>query len=520
MSETESDARRRDRLAIAIPAAIAVVLCFIDITGRNLGFDEAATVTIAAQHGSSLGTAIAHDGGNMSGYYLLVHVLIGAFGNGLFVTRLPSALASVATVALVATIALRLFDRRAAFACGLLTAVSLPLVFWAQNARGYALMVAFVCGAFLVFVALARSGPAAPERPVRLWVAYVILMALATYSSFVAVLVIPVQALALLPAGRRDRLRPFALAVVSVAVLCTPLIVLAVHRGSSQLFWVTRPTHMLEVQVLQSLTSAGLQPSFHRTATTTSLLILTILVLIGVTAGFVRSWRVGTASWGEGLAIAWLVVPVAIAFVYSFIGQPVFVPRNLLMAVPPVGLLLGAALTRPRVSGRLAVIAPLLLGVIVLGRALQIVPAYATSPEPWRQATTYVLDRAQPGDCIAFYPLDARMPFQYYLGDGATADARAPRSILPVLRWGRAHPYVEAYVTLTPAQIAARAVGCRRMWFVTSHEGQKNGPARSLANRAEFMELRRRLERQFGRAPVEQLGYASAIHVQLLPGRS
>jgi hypothetical protein len=210
-------------------------------------------------------------------------------------------------------------------------------------------------------------------------------------------------------------------------------------------------------------------------------------------------------------------VPVAIAFAYSFISQPVFVPRNLLMAVPPVGLLLGRGLTSPRLPRQFVVVGPALLAVIVIGRALQLAPSYATSPEPWRQATAYVLDRAQPGDCIAFYPLDARMPFQYYAGVGAAADASAPRSILPVLRWGRVHPYVEAYVTLTPAQIAQRAVGCRRMWFVTSHEGQKNGPARSLANRAEFMELRRRLERQFGRAPVKQLGYASAIHVQLLP---
>ncbi len=522
MSGPEREARRRDCLAIGIPAAIAVVLCFIEITGRSIGFDEAATVTIAAQHGSALGSAIAHDGGNMSGYYLLLHLLIGVLGNGELVIRLPSALASTATVVLTGAIARRLFGRRAAFAAGLLTAVSLPLVFWAQNARGYALMVAFVSAAFLVFIPLAApDDEQTPRARRRGWIAFAVLMTLATYSSFVAVLVIPAQLLALLPARRRHRLLELAGALILMAALCIPLIALAIHRGSSQLFWVPRPTHKLEVQVLQSLTSAGLQPSFHRTATTTPLLILTLVLLIAIAAGTIRGWRAGEPVWGEALVVAWLVVPVAIALIYSLFFQPVFLPRNLLMAVPPVGLLLGAGLTRtPTIRlplpTRAALLGPALLVVLVGGRALQLAPSYGVSPEPWQQASTYVLDRARPGDCVAFYPLDGHMAFQYYLGTSASADRRAPRSILPVLPWGKVHPDVEAYVTLSRSQIAQRAAGCRRMWFVSSHEGQADGPARSRANRAEFFELRRRLESEFGRGAIIQLGYASAIHVQLL----
>ena len=46
------ETRTRDRLAIAIPTAVSAVLCLLEISGRSLGFDESATVTIAAQHGS------------------------------------------------------------------------------------------------------------------------------------------------------------------------------------------------------------------------------------------------------------------------------------------------------------------------------------------------------------------------------------------------------------------------------------------------------------------------------------
>src|ERR1700758_1449250 len=91
--------------AIAIPAVLAAVLSLIGLSGRSLGFDEGATASIAAQHGSALWHAIAHDGGNMSGYYLVMHVLVGVFGNGLVVLRLPSVVATVATVALIGLVA-------------------------------------------------------------------------------------------------------------------------------------------------------------------------------------------------------------------------------------------------------------------------------------------------------------------------------------------------------------------------------------------------------------------------------
>ena len=496
-----------DRLAVVFPAALAAVLCLFEITTRSIGFDEAATVTIAAQHGSALTSAIAHDGGNMSGFYVLLHALIGWFGNDELVIRLPSALASIATVAIIGTIARRLFGARAAFAAGMLTAVSLPLVFWAQNARGYALMVAFVSAAYLIFISIDQT----PSRG--RWVAYVLLMSLATYSSFVAVLVIPAQLLVLAPRSRRMRLRPFGLALVAIAILCLPLILLAGRRGSGQLFWVPRPTREIEVQVLQSLTSAGLEPSFHATATTTLLMILTAAALIGVAISFALSWRRGSDRFAGSVVLAWVLVPTLLALLYSLFFQPLFLPRNLLMSVPAVALALGAGIGDRRVNGRAALAA---LAVLVILRGLQLLPSYAVSPEPWRQASAYVLARSRPGDCVAFYPADGRMAFQYYYAGASIPDQRLPRLILPIIGWGHVRTYVEDYATLSPGQIINRGSGCRRLWFVSSHEGQPSGPARSRANRARYLLLGARLARVFGSPQAKQFGYASAIHVQLL----
>jgi mannosyltransferase len=505
----------RDWVMIAAPAALAAVLSLIGLGGRSLGFDEGATASIAAQHGSALWHAIAHDGGNMAGYYLFLHVLVGVFGNGLVVLRLPSVLATVATVALIATIAQRLFaNRRVTLAAGVLAAVSLPLIYWAQTARGYAAMLAFVCAAFVAFIALAD--PAAGRASRRgAWLGYVAAMTLAMYCSFVAVLVVPVHLLALIGRGRRDAARRLGSALLTVAILCIPLAVLAVHRGSGQLFWVQPPGSMVDTQVLQSLTSAGLQPVFHSSVTSKPLMWFTLAAVVALMADTVRRGRRGEPVWSMALVLGWCVLPAALTFLYSLISQPVFVPRNLLVSTPAVALAFAPVLADRRWPRFLA---PALLLAVLAARALAVVRAYDVSPEPWRSVTAQVLAQARPGDCIAFYPADARMAFQYYVGTGAET-RRAPRSVLPDVPWGVVRPYVEDYAVPGPAELARRTAGCGRMWLVSSHEGQPDGPPLARAHRARWLALSAELQRQFGSAPAVKHGYASVIHVQLMPGR-
>src|SRR6185437_908581 len=163
-------------------------------------------------------------------------------------------------------------------------------------------------------------------------------------------------------------------------------------------------------------------------------------------------------------------------------------------------------------------LAPALLAVVLAARAVPVVRAYGVSPEPWQAVTATVLAQTQPGDCVTFYPADARMAFQYYVGTGA-ATRREPRSVLPLIPWGVVRPFVEDYAVPSRAELARRSAGCTRMWLISSHEGQPNGPAQSRANRARWFALAAELEQRFGHGQVDKFGYASTIHVQLMPGR-
>ena len=383
-------------------------------------------------------------------------------------------------------------------------------------------MVAFVCAAMLAFITLVDAGGAADARAALRarharagrgpWVAFVAAMTLAMYCSFVAALMIAVQVLAVL--ARRGTARRYASALVAVAVLCIPLAVLAVRRGSGQLFWVQPPSRMVDTQVLQSLTSAGLQPVFHHSFTTKALMWITVAAVVALVADTVWRWRRGEAVWGVGLVLMWCVLPGALTFLYSVISHPVFVPRNVLMSTPAVALAVAPALRDRRWPRYLA---PVLLVAMLAARAIPVVRAGGVSPEPWHDVTTRVLAQSRPGDCVAFYPADARMAFQYYVGTGA-ATRRAPRAVLPLISWGVVRPFVEDYAVPSPAVLARRTAGCARMWLISSHEGQPNGPALARAHRAQWFGLAAELQRRFGSGPVRKYGYASVIHVELMPG--
>ncbi|HUA70422.1 MAG TPA: glycosyltransferase family 39 protein [Solirubrobacteraceae bacterium] len=467
--------RLYDVAVAGAPAIVALVLCLIELTTRSLWLDEAATVAIAGQHGSAFWQAAAHDGGNMLGYYALLHVLTSWFGDGAFVIRLPSVVAAACAAGAVSLLGLRLFDRRVAFAAGLLAAVSLPLVFWGQDARAYAPMVALVAGSFVAFAAVVdapgRRGP---------WIAYVVLTTLSVYASYVAIFAVAAQLLAL--AWRRTAWRPIFGALAACAVCWIPLAVLALSRGSGQLFWIGRPNPKLARQVTGALTSAGFEPNFHPTAVATPLAIVTVALLIFAAVRIARR-----REWGPILAVSWLVIPVALMLIWSFIGQPIFTPRNLLVSLPAVALLLAWVIMSRAVPPVLAWVA---VAILIALRLVVLVPSYGTSPENWRAATAYVTHAARPGDCVAFYPRDASMPFDYYSG-------------------GPVQPHVEQYETpLVPA-------GCTRVWLVASHQGLPTGTAASRGHYAQYVAVREALARRYPQRNVRSFGYASVIWVEL-----
>jgi hypothetical protein len=363
-------------------------------------------------------------------------------------------------------------------------------------------MMTLIAASFLAYIGLVDGDG---TRTRWWWAAYVASTALAAYMSFVALLVVPAQLVAWL--WHRRRPRAVLTALAAAGVCCIPLAVLAERRGSGQLFWVAAPTWKGIGQMARWLTSAGMPPNFHPTATTVATLVVSLAVLAVVGVALVRSRQ---GSWVPLLIAAWLVVPVLLSIGESLAGQPILLYRNSLVALPAVALLLAWGLMRPGVPTWIGWSG---LGVLLVLRALQLGPSYGVSPENWKGATRYVSARAQPGDCIAFFPSDGRMPFSYYARDPGL------RSVLPDVPWSARRPFVEQYTAPSSARLAAIEASCPRLWLVASHYGAANGSAASRRNYARYGQLRDALKRRYPEHTSATFGWASPVRV-LFVGRS
>ncbi|WP_249018999.1 hypothetical protein [Conexibacter sp. S30A1] len=521
---------RADLLAIAIPTLAGALLTAIDLGTRSLWLDEGSTFAIVSQHGAALWRAVAHDGGNMLIYYLGMHLLLAWFGDATWVMRLPSVIATAATGGLVAALALRLFpdNRRLAGAAGLLTVISLPLVYWGQNARGYAWLVTLAVGSFLALAVILQTPP--ERAPARGAVAAYLLTTLAAlYIGYDFALLIPGQLALLLIHRERARLVIGCLALT--LVLCTPLAVLAVERGSSQLFWVTQLHWAIVGEAMLTLLAA-LPPDFHTTAMTyvavAGLGLGTASALVAAARPALRALRDRRPrdqhAWPVLFMLSWALVPTVLTVLFYAAGEPVELPRVTILVIPVVALLLAWLLLRPARTLRLTAFGTLGV-VLLLGlRLTQVVPAYGVSPEPWNTVTAYVLahtSRAQPA-CVIFYAQDGRESFDYYLlrDTGTPAGTRNPapdlHPVLPSLGFATVRPFVEQYATLDAAKRARVASACPRLWIIASHNGDANGTPQSRANLRRYQRMEQRLRALYPYTTIRTFGWSAPINVRLL----
>ncbi len=514
-----------DLVPIAIATGVGALLAAVELGTRSLWLDEGSTFAVVSQHGAGLWHAIDHDGGNMLLYYLVMHVVVAWFGDATWVMRLPSVVASAATGGLVAAAALRLFssNRRLATAAGLFTVVSLPFIYWGQDARGYAWLLALSVGSFLGLIAILQTPLGqSPSRPAL--AGYVLATLAALYVGYDVALLIPAQLALLLLFRERARLVIACLALI--AVLCLPLLVLAAQRGSGQLFWVTPLSWPIAGQATVTLLSAALPPDFHRTATTVVAVIvlglaaLAALLIAGrVVGGVLRRGRLDTHSWPVVFVLSWLLVPMALTLLAYAAGAPIELPRVTILELPALALLMAWLLLRPAVPPVLGVAG---VAVLLALRLLQVIPSYGVSSEPWNAATAYVMSStlADRPACIAFYPQDGREVFDYYLlrTAGSPGGNPAPRlhPVLPSLPWPSVRPYVEDYGAPDAGQRARIARQCPRLWLVASHEGQAHGTRESRINIRRYERLQDDLRRLYPHTTLRTFGWAAPIHVRLL----
>ena len=445
---------RDKKLVLLFLVLLAFALRVYRLDGPALRGDEAFSIILARNRlGEMLGQFTAATEPHPPLSFVLLHGWARLAGESEFALRMTSVWAGVCVVPLIYVLGRTLWDDRVGLLAAAMTAVN-PFYIWhAQEARMYALLVAFSLASVFSFLMLLR------RRAWGWWVAYGLLTALSVYTHYYAFLVVAFQGLyALLDLafgrGRSTdlpgRLRPLARWAAGLALAGTLYLpwflsswqVLTAYHGSAR-----SDLPFLEPAYKSLLVFGQGQTLPQRTA-------LWFLPLWGglFLGGWAVAWRRDRRSAAFTL-LHWLI-PWTAVYVDS-LQRPAFDERYFMVSSPPYHLFVAlslAALYRRRRSSRVArwllwAIVALIVGIS--GLALHHHyhdPAYARAPD-WRAARDFFVRRVGEGDVVivnlpdpaARYYHDFDVPWMV-LPESYPVDPGATSARLEEL--ARAHPRI------------------------------------------------------------------------------
>jgi Dolichyl-phosphate-mannose-protein mannosyltransferase len=286
--------------------------------------------------------------------FALLAWLTGKLGDPTVTLRLPSLVAGTVTVPLVYALGARTVDRRAGLIGAMLFAISPFAVFYGSEARAYALLACLVA---LSSVALLNALEA---RSPRWWVVFAAASLGALLTHYTAVLVLGGQALWALWAHPECRRR---LLLAHAAVLAGYLVWLPSQLEQRRAVGGEGVIEALEPLTPGSVARAILKlipghpfaPLREIPGRPALVLFLAAVAVAGAVALLTRRARLDLPRPVILLVMLTLATPVG-ALLYSLASTSIFLPRNLIASLPAACLCVGAVLTSPRGSLRLALV--------------------------------------------------------------------------------------------------------------------------------------------------------------------
>jgi 4-amino-4-deoxy-L-arabinose transferase-like glycosyltransferase len=338
-------------------------------------------------------------------YYVIMRGWLTVAGHSQFALRFVSLCAGVLSIPLAWQVARLLTGRRAAGLAALLVAVSPYMVWYAQDAKMYALVGA------LTLLATFSLWQALITGRWRWWIGFVVAASLALYIHMLSALMIPVYGLALPLSWRRCGRRWLGWAL-AVGLLTLPYLPLAVWQWPliRDTYQTGHPFYTFEqlAAALVSLYAWGVASVGHWLA----LAAWVFLVLAGVSS--TPRPDEGSAAASRAYLVLWLLLPAGLIYLVS-LRAAVFEPRYLMFAAPAFYVLAARGITglmrlaRPVSGPALAVI----LAFNVAGLGAQVATPIKSD---FRSAAGYVLAHRPNAAPIMFQLPYSRYTFEYYFG--------------------------------------------------------------------------------------------------------
>ncbi|MBM4035901.1 MAG: hypothetical protein FJ291_29530 [Planctomycetes bacterium] len=437
------ESMRPKLLTIAIFAAIVglgALARFHAIGRKSLWLDEAATMDAVDASFAEVFRGVKDHDAHPPLYYLALRAWSQRSPDGAW-ARAFSAAASVATLAVFWLLARELLPRAAALAATAVLAVSAYQVYFAQEARHYALAAFFVTLSWY-FLALLLVGKVRWRFPLWLGLAAANTAALYTfyYTAFAAaaqlVALLSLWAGRLCPAGGGAPAHNSMLWRDAGRKLVARWLLWQLVPAAAFAFWVPvilerlkrlgslEPPGGATVRSVEGLCDTAAQfacgfigqlaggsgPAFRAAAAALGVVVLAA-ALWGL--GWRGAQRPRPQRAAAVVALAWLLCPVLFLAAVPLRGHT-YEPKHLFFASPALALAAGVVASLAR--DRLKALAIPLIAIVLALNAFSLERYYrpGVEKENWRDAVLRFAELVQAGDVVTFTPPMDELPFVYY----------------------------------------------------------------------------------------------------------
>ena len=320
--------------------------------------------------------------------------------------RLPSLIASTATIPMVYLLGMRTVGRSAGLIAAAVLALSPFLIYYSVEARAYSLMIALVAGSTLALLAAIRT------RRTRWWVLYAVCSCAAAYTHYTSIFPLAGQGLWVLW-KHREALRACVLANLGALIGFAPWIPGFIADNNSPTTDILSFLHPFEFRpVRMALEQWSVGYPYARLSDVPGTLAWVLIaagVLVALAVGILRLWRILRAS-GIPLATSLRRIPEGAALVailalstpvgeaiFSAVGTNVLGARNLNASWPGLSVAIGGIIAAAGIPLSIACAA-----LVVGGYAIGAVKASGSdvSRPQYAQVAAAIEQRWKPGDVV------------------------------------------------------------------------------------------------------------------------
>ena len=425
---------------MVIGVFLALFTSFFQIAHKSFWFDEAFSIHLSSDWQYLLRILWTSEA-NMWLYYFLLHFWL-YLGQSEFIGRSLSALFAVLSIPITYLIGKKLFSKKVGTLASLLMPLNVLFVFYSQEARSYSLLLLLSGLSTLFFLSLINKWKKTDA------VFYVLVTALGLYTHLYMGFVILSHA-AIFFITQKKKWKMILLFLLPILLALPMAIAPSFH--SSQTSWMQ-------------------QPGF------TGLIIVGIILtgdfppLLAVYAAIFLKLFSRKKTHEELYLWIMIVVPVAAAFIISFIYKPLYQPEYFISSLIPTVLLAAWYLTQFKKRW----IKITLLSAIFALSGIRLFGWYTGNSylhtvidnrnEEWREATVEISSQYKPGDITIFYTYYGVLPFQLYAGDK-----------IPVFDISSSSYSTSNLIPPQPDLNKIRSLKdiYKRVWFVINHSEDK-----------------------------------------------